>query len=296
MCDGHADCPGAVDEEGCNHSNSPIPQHGVNTTSWKLMIVGIVIFAIVVGLVIIIYLVKRKRQPLTESQDVFLACKPLSNAALASASGYTATATTSAPPHHPSQAKTSISGYTGPTGTCSNTYDRDRLTGASSNSSGLLSQHYPYETLNPPPSPVTERDGSSLYSAASSILPPSSYTSSRPHRQHHRNGGGPRGRYTHIPPLPTPCSTDVCDDSESYADDVTPLRRGAGVSVVTARNHINGGIDYDSDSFAYPPHPPPCPTPRSQYFSDPSCPPSPLTERSFNPYPPPPSPVGTSEC
>ncbi|KAL3189934.1 hypothetical protein MRX96_020272 [Rhipicephalus microplus] len=67
---------------------------------------------------------------------------------------------------------------------------------------------------------------------------------------------------------PTPCSTDVCDDSE-------PCRCDDSL--------------YDSD-----PNPPP-PTPRSRgCVSDASCPPSPLNERAFC-HPPPPSPVPESD-
>nr|XP_050041186.1 low-density lipoprotein receptor-related protein 6-like isoform X1 [Dermacentor andersoni] len=71
---------------------------------------------------------------------------------------------------------------------------------------------------------------------------------------------------------PTPCSTDVCDDSEPC-----PCRFRCDDSL------------YDSD-----PNPPP-PTPRSRgCISDASCPPSPLNERAFC-HPPPPSPVPESD-
>lgn len=94
---------------------------------------------------------------------------------------------------------------------------------------------YPQETLNPPPSPATVRS------------------------------------YGYVP---TPCSTDVCDDSEPC-----PFR---------ARFHCDDSL-YDSD-----PNPPP-PTPRSRgCISDASCPPSPLMERGFC-HPPPPSPVPESD-
>ncbi|XP_077517260.1 low-density lipoprotein receptor-related protein 6 isoform X3 [Amblyomma americanum] len=99
-------------------------------------------------------------------------------------------------------------------------------------SSTASSNGYPRETANPPPSPATVR----------------SY-------------GGP-----------TPCSTDVCDDSEPC-----PCRFRCDDSL------------YDSD-----PNPPP-PTPRSRgCVSDASCPPSPLNERAFC-HPPPPSPVPESD-
>lgn len=92
---------------------------------------------------------------------------------------------------------------------------------------------YPRETLNPPPSPATVRS------------------------------------YGYVP---TPCSTDVCDDSEPC-----PCRFRCDDSL------------YDSD-----PNPPP-PTPRSRgCISDASCPPSPFTDRGFC-HPPPPSPVPESD-
>lgn len=100
-------------------------------------------------------------------------------------------------------------------------------------SSSLLC--YPRETLNPPPSPATTSD--------STRRAESRY---RPYRHY---------RAMNQPPPPTPCSTDVCDESD---------------------------YRYDSDPF------PPPPTPA------PSCPPSPSSRSStyFNPLPPPPSPSG----
>ncbi|KAK3101731.1 hypothetical protein FSP39_005917 [Pinctada imbricata] len=144
-------------------------------------------------------------------------------------------------------------------------YDRNHVTGASSSSSTVT--QYPKETLNPPPSPVTDRSicMGGFYSGYSSNSP-STVRSYRPYK------------LRHVPPPPTtPCSTDVCEESEPY-----PNKK------------------YYNRSFAelygdYDPYPP-LPTP---YFSDEmtSCPPSPETERSFfNPYPPPPSPVGNSDC
>lgn len=126
-------------------------------------------------------------------------------------------------------------------------YHRSHITGASSssasggaNQAALLSSSsllcYPRETLNPPPSPATTSD--STRRAESRLY--------RPYRHY---------RAMNQPPPPTPCSTDVCDESD---------------------------YRYDSDPF------PPPPTPA------PSCPPSPSSRSStyFNPLPPPPSPSG----
>ncbi|KAF4524536.1 hypothetical protein B566_EDAN002809 [Ephemera danica] len=138
-------------------------------------------------------------------------------------------------------------------------YDRSRLTGASSSGSSSTppAAGYPRETLNPPPSPVTDPRSVCAESHCCSAY---SGSSRRPYRHY---------RVINQPPPPTPCSTDVCDESDSYACVASRL-----------------GSEYDSDPF------PPPPTPRSHYLSDEmSCPPSPSTERSyFNPLPPPPSP------
>ncbi|GFQ74800.1 low-density lipoprotein receptor-related protein 6 [Trichonephila clavata] len=126
----------------------------------------------------------------------------------------------------------------------SSIYDRNHVTGASSTSSGRT---YPLETLNPPPSPVTVK---SQYMQAPCPLALGSY-------KHYRS--------RNKPPPPTPCSTDVCDDSEACSS-----------------YYYGSGLDcgYDSDPFIPPP-----PTPRSPYLSDENY------ELLQCPHPPPPSPV-----
>lgn len=152
-------------------------------------------------------------------------------------------------------------------------YERNRPTGASSVSSDHVSSSnssYPKETLNPPPSPVTVR---SHYPTKIYYTPAhksnTAVNTSRLYR-HHKMGS--------IPPPPTPCSTDVCEDSDSIPQTHHKhTRRKKGYSKVPNIDPVN----FDSE-----PYPPP-PTP--QYLSD-SCPPSPSTGRScFNPCPPPPS-------
>lgn len=137
-------------------------------------------------------------------------------------------------------------------------YDRNHVTGASSSSSAVT--QYPKETLNPPPSPVTDRSVCAENFLDDTTNSPSTIRSFKKHRKRR------------VPPLhTTPCSTDVCEDSEPY---------------YPQKYYNNSALldYYDSD-----PDPPP-PTPRSHYFSDmdvTSCPDSPTTERSyFNPYPP----------
>lgn len=129
-------------------------------------------------------------------------------------------------------------------------------------SSNSSSTHYPKETMNPPPSPVTDHYDTSN----------SSQTASRS-SGYHRGTGFPNNLNKKKPPKgrgppPTPCSTDFNDESDVYG--------------YHAYGYANSQAEID-------PYPPP-PTP---YFSEASTPPSPCTERSYcNPYPnPPPSPV-----
>ncbi|XP_011066151.1 PREDICTED: low-density lipoprotein receptor-related protein 6 isoform X2 [Acromyrmex echinatior] len=130
-------------------------------------------------------------------------------------------------------------------------YDRSHITGASSSTRGSSAGGYPQETLNPPPSPATIVSSTRCSSSNASRY--------KPYRHY---------RSINQPPPPTPCSTDVCDESDSNY----PAR-----------------YRYESEPF------PPPPTPRSVYHSDAanSCPPSPSSRSStyFSPLPPPPSPV-----
>ncbi|XP_006822699.1 LOW QUALITY PROTEIN: low-density lipoprotein receptor-related protein 6-like [Saccoglossus kowalevskii] len=157
---------------------------------------------------------------------------------------------------HTKSINTCLSVSTVPAGSNVQHYDRSHVTGASSSGSSMGS-HYPKETLNPPPSPVTERS----HYTAELYYPSHSPHASRSYRHY---------KSRNIPPPPTPCSTDVCEDSEPYS---RPNKR-----------------KYYSN-----PYPPP-PTPQSVLSDNyESCPPSPSTERSFcNPYPPPPSPATDS--
>lgn len=132
------------------------------------------------------------------------------------------------------------------------TYDRRHVTGASSssNTNGSSVGCYPRETLNPPPSPAT---------TAASTRGSSPSSRYRPYRHY---------RSINQPPPPTPCSTDICDESD--------------YNYPTNRSRYDGG-----------PFPPP-PTPRSHCQNE-SCPPSPSSRSStyFSPLPPPPSPVAS---
>lgn len=135
-------------------------------------------------------------------------------------------------------------------------YDRNNITGASSSATHTSSFiGYP---INPPPSPATTTTSTRC-------------NSYRPYRHY---------KIINQPPPPTPCSTDVCDESDSN---------------YTAKSN---GADHKSRyRYEREPYPPP-PTPGSYYHSDfgampESCPPSPSSRSStyFSPLPPPPSPV-----
>lgn len=164
------------------------------------------------------------------------------------------------------------------TSKATNSYDRNNITGASSsttNGSSLIG--YP---TNPPPSPATTATSTRC-------------NSYRPYRHY---------KVINQPPPPTPCSTDICDESDS---NYTSKSNGGG--------HVGGGGGSNTGGFAVfnsskvryryeqDPYPPP-PTPGSHYHSDTgglmpeSCPPSPGSRSStyFSPLPPPPSPVPTT--
>ena len=138
--------------------------------------------------------------------------------------------------------------------------DRSNVTGVSSNSSST-GNHYPKETINPPPSPVT----TDLYDTSNS-----SQTASR---SSHRGASGFDSNLSRKRllkqrvPTTTPCTSDV--DYDAY--------RG-----IYSNSHVE--MTYDSGAFPPPPIP---------YMSEMGSSPSPCTERSFvNPLPnPPPSPV-----
>ena len=259
-----------------------------NATHYAIAIVVGVVFLIVVIAIILFCRYKTRRAPLADDD---ISKKPLNPALLSDVQP--------TPPHTLTSrggGKSSQSGLLSIGGSSVSglaPYDRNHVTGASSSSS--TGTQYPHETLNPPPSPVTERSahtgcgggGSSgaggQYCSSHSV---STVRSARKHHHHHHHHRPHRSKHhhhhQHIPPPPnTPPSTDVCEDSEPH-----PGKR--------FRYYFNNSLvelNYDSD-----PYPPP-PTPRRYFSDDVSCPPSPSTERSYyNPYPPPPSPVGHSDC
>lgn len=156
--------------------------------------------------------------------------------------------------------------------TIANSYDRNNITGASSSTTNG-SIGFP---LNPPPSPET--------TATSQTTRCNSY---RPYNRHYK--------IINQPPPPSPCSTDVCDESDSNYTTKSMALHG------TRRHHTGESSGSNSINhlrkarYCYDRAPPP--TPRSHYSDTgqmaESCPPSPSSRSStyFSPYPPPPSPV-----
>ncbi|XP_005110515.1 low-density lipoprotein receptor-related protein 6 isoform X2 [Aplysia californica] len=317
-----ADCAGQPD---CTDTNGKLcpekgsPDRNKSSKNYTIAIV-IVVVVFVVVVIILILVCRHKTSGAPVDDDIVMVKKPLNPPAAALAEG-------SSPHNTLIRGKSQATGLSMGSGSGPPFYDRNHVTGASSSSSTVT--QYPQETLNPPPSPVTDR---SVYTAptggiyvsvnslASSVQRSgvgsagggvgggggSSSRRRNHHRRHHHHH-----HHHHIPPPPTtPCSTDVCEDSEPYHPHSTPLHSSTPANKYRARSsrsrsarsnakkfkyYFNNSVvelNYDSD-----PYPPP-PTPRSHYFSDEiSCPPSPSTERSyFNPYPPPPSPVATSDC
>ena len=262
-CDGEKDCEDNSDEQNCppKVKTEDIPKFSAHYT------VAIVVGVVAIVFIFIIVFACRRKSPDTfdVDRDMIMLTKPLNPQTDITPQNTLNTRSKSHKTERPQIATTTLTLGSDSGG---NVYDRNHVTGASSSSSAVT--QYPKETLNPPPSPVTDRSVCNIDYGYSTTTPtPSTVRSYKRHRRRH------------VPPPPTtPCSTDVCEDSEPYFP----------------QGYYNNSIldlNYDPSD----PYPPP-PTPRSQYFSDElSCPDSPTTERSyFNPYPPPPSPVANSDC
>ena len=264
-CNGAGDCSDSQDEYDCKVINRPLQSGSDHKTQYTIII--IVVFAVIVVVLTGVVLACRHKSRhvlLDDSRDIMLVKPP--NPALSLQQ--------STPPNtlllsHDKSGTMCMSLNTALHSSGPLLYDRNHVTGASSSSSAVT--RYPHETLNPPPSPVTT-DTSRRAPYYLSASPSTMHSSHRHYQKMWRRNP---------PPQPTPCSTDIFEDSDPYCS--------KDYTCCDSATELN----YDSDPF----YPPP-PTPRSHYFSDePSFPPSPSTERSFfNPYPPPPSPVGMSDC
>jgi len=207
-------------------------------------------------------------------------------------------------------------------------YERGHVTGASSNTgSSNTGGHYPAVHPGPPPSPAT-----SVVTRLSSLIPRANRTQhhSTSRSSSAFNAGVPSGYQYYSPRAHpcTPCSTDVADsdvaDSVAYSALTVPHHRphftSRAASLAPSRNgYESEGPDADQlemrgtrSRYVAPPSsyvgappsyvgappsyvgaPPSTPFYLSE-FEDPetSCPPSPVTERSFfiNPYLPDPRP------
>ncbi len=272
-CDGKQDCSDHTDESNCaDDYTNQIHRHNESATAQYTVGIVVGLIAVMFILIFVVFACRKRHHHMEgySDREVILAItQPLT----------TCNNNTTTPPHTLSSSRGNKTGTTTcltmtsvpPNGSSKLLYDRNHVTGASSSSS--TATRYPKETLNPPPSPVTT-DRSHCFSGDERYYSSNSPSTVRSYRPY-------RGRRNIPPPPTTPCSTDVCDDSEPYS---------------SKRYYASfAELGYESDPF----YPPP-PTPRSHYLSDEpelSCPPSPSTERSFfNPYPPPPSPVGHSDC
>lgn len=157
--------------------------------------------------------------------------------------------------------------------------------GASSSSSSTT--HYPKETMNPPPTPTT-RQQPGLGICYNNCYHPLQQSSSSNISSVSRCGGFRGHSYRHYkarnrPPPPTPCSTDICDDSDVNS-----------TTLVTSTPYYSSDtntIDPEEVQRKHHRHPN---SPNPQYCSLSSLP---HTEYYWDsePEPPPPTPLYTSD-
>ncbi|KAL0269033.1 UNVERIFIED_CONTAM: hypothetical protein PYX00_010774 [Menopon gallinae] len=238
VCDGYDTCGDNSDESPSICNISPVPYAAKGMNSYILGACILIFFIIAFGVVLSCYWqrVGRLTDVTGDSAGDPLAPKPFQNTKM---------------PKPRVQDSVRMSMFNG--STTSNSYDRNHITGASSSSTsnGMCSGAgvYPAETVNPPPSPATTAESRRCCST-------SRY---RPYRHY---------RVINQPPPPTPCSTDVCDQSDY------------GYRPQTESEYMTYSRGTASECDADPFPPPPTPS---------SCPPSP-SSTYFNPLPPPPSP------
>ncbi|GAB6033222.1 Low-density lipoprotein receptor- protein 6 [Chamberlinius hualienensis] len=267
VCDHKQDCNDGSDERQPACSNASAIEGESKKTSYTI---GTVVAALVIIVIVSVVVIYRRRirfvRESEEGTDSMLPFESINSSVIPAVHGRVANTYSNWNNNRgladgaTSELLSGVRGLSVNDSGVSNIYSRSHVTGASSSSSGAT--RYPQETLNPPPSPVTDKSQYSTHLCAAHMP---SYLFHQSYRHY---------RTRNIPPPPTPCSTDVCDDSEPCGN----------------RSRYQSDFKYEFD-----PYPPP-PTPRSHYMSEDnftSCPPSPSTVRSFyNPYPPPPSPEG----
>lgn len=268
LCDGRNDCKNAVDEER-THCPSTVPPPDDKTititsshqSNSYIVVIPICICVLLLIICTVCVFKIGSRRVTIEEPDILQLTHPLNDRFPDVRSMCKDS------PLARSRLILNPSSCTAPRVSNDQVYDRNGIAGASSTSSSA--NHFPKETMNPPPSPATDRSqchydtSCSSHSAtrsSSHILFPSG-ADPLAHSMHKR--------LLHGPPT-TPCSNDPNEDSEYYG--------------TVPYSYSNSQVDYD----LYPPLPTP------QNVSEASTPPSPCTERSFfrsNPYPnPPPSP------
>lgn len=266
LCDGWDNCADGADEtlEICNQAHNRRVSDKISDK--KTFIVGIVVVMLIVFFVVYVVQMCRNKfvgAGINEPKDD-QAMDPLSPGTHKSAHVSKINAVSDNVRMSTLNSRTTVA----------NSYDRNHITGASSSTTNG-SIGYP---LNPPPSPET--------TATSQATRCNSY---RPYNRHYK--------IINQPPPPSPCSTDVCDESDSnYTSKSLTLR---GRSTPNSGHVANASLRKGRYCYDREPYPPP-PTPRSHYHSDrdagnmpESCPPSPSSRSStyFSPLPPPPSPV-----
>jgi len=281
VCDGHDDCSDRSDELNCRQSTSPNSVHSSSSNIHYAIGIGVIGSILVLAFAVLLLICMcRQKSPQQEDpvdRNIVLVTRLSSPSAADASDNYSSIlprgrimpSATSATLMFDKQLNDDSD---------SPLYDRDHITGASSSSlTTTAAQLYPKETLNPPPSPATERSLSISTGhrfVDSMAAPPKRRSKARIYSK--------RRRKHRVPPT-TPCSTDVCEDSESYLADF-------GHRCV----YYAGAVDcrFESDPLCPPP-----PTPRSHCLSEePSCRSSPpSTECSFFMTVPPPPP-STFSC
>jgi len=299
VCDGRSDCADGSDERNCSAAVAATPPGTAAAGSSVHFAVG---FGVVGSVLVLAFAVllsvcvcrqkssgARRDGPVDRRDIVLVTTLPLAAAADLSEVDYSSSLLCGGiVPPPPSATSLAAADLPPDDDSDSPLYDRDHITGASSSSSLTTTavRIYPKETLNPPPSPATERSlslggGGCRFVDGVAVPPPPP----PPKRRGRARGAYGRRRRKHRAPPTTPCSTDVCDDSGSC------LGHGG-------HGRCRGGVYYDCRRLESDPLCPP-PTPRSHCLSDErascrSSPPS--TECSYFVSVPPPPPSSTFTC
>lgn len=247
VCDGNRHCPDGLDEDSCPKRSASLPiDEVIETHQGNNYTIVTIVTLLVLGLfAFVVYFFRSKNLNQLEGESCvqdFMLTQSIGPLSVSLSD----------------RNRNFMPGRRTPTGFPARSADQP-VYNISSNSS---STHYPKETMNPPPSPVTDHydtSNSSQTASRSSGYHRPGFSNNLNKKKWPNKGRGPP---------PTPCSTDFNDESDVYG--------------YQAYGYANSQAEID-------PYPPP-PTP---YFSEASTPPSPCTERSYcNPYPnPPPSPV-----